>query len=125
VGKARPTGQARTDGRRPHRTLRPATVGAAPQQPTARQGRANPAKTHTPPRFRALYGGLEAALVLAGWRDRNQQAASGVDGLTAHASEATRQANRTAWGPRLKTPRSRAPRVRRGSRPQAHGPDRP
>jgi hypothetical protein len=125
VGKARHTGTAMTDGRRPHRTLLPDPVGSAHQQPTSLQGRANKAKTDTQHRCRDLDGGREADLVLAGWRDLHTPAASGVDGLTAHAYEAKRQANIPAVVHRLKTHRSRATLVRRCSLPKENGAERP
>jgi hypothetical protein len=77
-----------TTVRSPYRTLLPATVGSDHQKPTTLQGRANKAKTDTQHRFRDRYRCLEADLCFACWRDRNKQAARGVDGLTAHAYEA-------------------------------------
>jgi RNA-directed DNA polymerase len=125
VGKAPSTGKDRTAGRSPPRTLRPDTGGAAHQKPPALQGRANQANTDPQHRGWDLSGGLEAALLLDGWRDRNTPAASGVAGRTAHADAATLQATSTAVGPRLKTPRDRATRVRRGDSPKEHGTERP
>jgi hypothetical protein len=114
-----------TAGRSPPRTLRPATGGSDHQKPLALQGLANTANTDTQPRVRERDGGLEADRLRDGWRDRPQPAASGVEGLTAQAYEATRQANITALGARLKPPRYRAQRVRRWDRPQANGTARP
>ena len=72
-------------GRRPPRTLLPDTVGAAHQQPTFVPGRANQANTDPQPRGRELDGGLEAALGRDCWGALKQQAARGVEGLTAQA----------------------------------------
>jgi group II intron reverse transcriptase/maturase len=114
-----------TEVRRPHRTLLPDTVGSEHQKPTSLQGIAHTAKTAKQHRVRDLDGCLDADLLLAGWRDLNKQAASGVDGLTAPASEANLQANITALVHRLKTPRYRAKLVRRCDIPKANGSERP
>ena len=114
-----------TAGRRPPRTLLPDTVGSDHQQPTSLQGLANNAKTAKPHRVRDLDGGLDADLWLAGWRDLNQQAARGVDGLPAPAYEAKLQANITALVQRLNTHRDRANLVRRCSIPKENGVERP
>jgi hypothetical protein len=74
-----------TEGRRPHRTLLPDTVGSDHQPPTSLQGRANNATTDQQPRVRDLDGCLEADLLLDCGGDLTQQAARGVEGLTAHA----------------------------------------
>ncbi len=124
-GHASDLGKDRTAGRRPHRTLRPDTVGSEDQQPTARQGIANTAKTATPHRCRDRDGGLQADLGLDGGRDLTTPAARGVEGLTAAASQADGPATITALVQRLQTPRDRATRVRRGDMPQANGSDRP
>jgi hypothetical protein len=55
-------GKDMTEGRSPHRTLLPDTVGSDHQKPTALQGIANQAKTDTQHRFRDLYGCLDADL---------------------------------------------------------------
>ena len=124
-GHASDLGKDRTAGRRPHRTLRPDTVGSEDQQPTARQGIANTAKTDTPHRCRDRDGGLQADLGLDGGRDLTTPAARGVEGLTAAASQADGPATITALVHRLQTPRDRATRVRRGDMPRANGSDRP
>jgi retron-type reverse transcriptase len=118
-------GTDRTAVRRLPRTLLPDTVGSAPQKPPSLQGRANKAKTDQQHRFRDRYGGLDAARLLAGWRDLNKQAARGVAGLTAQAYEAHLQANLTALVHRLKTHRYRAKLVRRCYSPKANGTERP
>jgi hypothetical protein len=71
--------------RRPHRQLLPDTVGLDDQKPPSLQGIANNAHTDKQHRFRELYGGLAADLLLDGWRALKKQAASGVDGLPAQA----------------------------------------
>ena len=80
-GKPATWGRSMTEGRRPHRTLLPDTVGSDHQKPTSLQGIANNATTDEQPRVRDLDGCLDADLLLACWRDLNQQAASGVEGL--------------------------------------------
>jgi RNA-directed DNA polymerase len=125
VGQARHMGKDLTEGRSPHRTRLPDTVGSDHQKPTSVPGIANKATTDKQHRFRDLYGCREADLLLACWRDLNQQAASGVDGLTAHASEADRQAHITALVHRLQTHRDRANLVRRWYLPKENGAERP
>ena len=124
-GKAYYMGKDMTEGRSPHRTLLPDTVGSDPQQPPSLQGLANKAKTDKQHRFRDLYGCLDADLLLDCWRDLNKQAASGVDGLTAQAYAVNLQASITALAQRLQGKRSRATLVRRGSIPKENGSERP
>lgn len=114
-----------TEVRSPHRTLLPDTVGSDHQKPTSLQGIANKAKTDKQHRFRDLYGCLDADLLLDCWRDLNKQAASGVDGLTAHAYAVNLQANITALAQRLKGKRYRAKLVRRCDIPKENGSERP
>jgi RNA-directed DNA polymerase len=118
-------GKDMTEVRSPHRTLLPDTVGSDTQKPPSLQGRANTAKIDTQHRFRDLYGCLDANLLLAGWGDLNKQAASGVDGLTAHAYAVNLQANIAALAQRLKGKRSRATLVRRCDLPKENGKERP
>ena len=114
-----------TEGRSPHRTLLPDTVGSDHQKPTSLQGIANKAKTDKQHRFRDLYGCLNADLLLDCWGDLNKQAASGVDGLTAQAYAVNLQANITALAQRLKGKRYRAKLVRRCYIPKENGAERP
>ena len=114
-----------TEGRSLHRTRLPDTGGSDHQKPTSLQGRAHKAHTNKQHRLRDLDRCLEADLLLACWRDLNQQAARGVDGLTAQAYEANVQATITAVVQRLQTQRDRATRVRRCSIPKENGSARP
>ena len=125
VGKAHDTGQDGTEGRRPHRPLRPDTVGPEPQKPTSLRGRATKANADTRHRWRELSRGVEAALVLDCWQARKKAAARGVEHVTADASAATLQGNSAAVGPRVQTKRSRATVLRRCAMPKANGTDRP
>jgi len=68
---------------------------------------------------------LEAELVLDCWQDLKKEAASGVAHVTADAYAAHLRGNIEALVPRVKTTRSRATLVRRGSIPQANGTARP
>jgi hypothetical protein len=81
-GKATYMGTDVTAGRRPHRTRAPDTGGPATRQPTSLRGRADQAKADTPHRVRDLYGCLNVECLLACWRDLNEDAARGVDGVT-------------------------------------------
>jgi hypothetical protein len=85
VGKAHATGKAVTAGRRPHRPLRPATVGPAPPEPPSLRGRANTARADQQQRWRALSRCLEAPLLRACWDDLHKAAARGVEPGTAEA----------------------------------------
>jgi RNA-directed DNA polymerase len=93
--------------------------------PTCLQGIAQ--KAHEPPkhRFGNLYELLNEAFLNEGWRDRRQEAAYGVDGVSAQDSEAHLDANIHALGERLKRKPSRAKHVRRQYIPKGHGHLRP
>ena len=114
-----------TAGRSPHRQLLPDTVGPEDQQPPSLRGRANKAKADKRHRCRDLSRCWDAALWLACWQALNQEAASGVDHVTAGVYAANLQGNIEAWVQRLKTKRDRAKWVRRCSIPQANGTERP
>jgi RNA-directed DNA polymerase len=125
VGQAHYKGKDVTEGRSPHRPLLPDTVGPEDQEPTARRGRANTAKADTRHRCRELYRCVDAELVLACWQDLKQEAARGVDQVTADAYAVNLHGNIEALVQRVQTKRYRAKLVRRGSIPQAHGTERP
>ena len=113
-----------TDGRRPHRTLAPDTVGPPARQPTALRGRAAKANADKRHRVRALDGGLNVALLLDCWDDLNKDAASGGEGVTWPMDAANLQTQGEAWVARLKRQRDRAKLLRRhalptGQRPRA------
>jgi RNA-directed DNA polymerase len=125
VGKAHHKGKAVTEGRSPHRTLLPDTVGSAQQKPTSLQGLANKAQTKKPHRFRDLYRCLNAARLLDCWHDLNKKAARGVDNVTAEAYAVNLHANIEALVQRLKAKRYRANLVRRCYIPKENGTERP
>jgi RNA-directed DNA polymerase len=124
-GKAHYMGKDVTEVRSPHRTLLPDTVGSDHQQPTCLRGRANKAKADKRHRFRDLYRCLDAAVLMDCWHDRNKEAASGVDNVTAEAYAANLHANSEALVQRLKAQRYRATLVRRCYMPQENGQERP
>ena len=111
-GKATYMGKAVTEVRSPHRTLLPDTVGSEHQKPPSLRGRANKARVDKHHHFRDLSRCLDAELLLDGWHDRNKDAASGVDQMTAEAYEVNLQANIAAFAQRLKAQRYRAKLVR-------------
>jgi RNA-directed DNA polymerase len=125
VGKAHDTGQDVTAGRSPHRQLLPDTVGPEDQKPTFLRGRANKAQADQRHRCRDLSRCLDAELLLDGWQDLHQEAASGGDHVTADAYAVNLPGNIEAVGQRLQTKRYRATWVRRCDMPQANGPARP
>jgi RNA-directed DNA polymerase len=118
-------GKAVTEGRSPHRKLLPDTVGSDHQKPTSLRGRANKAKADKRHRCRALYRCRDADLLRDCWHDRNKEAASGVDNVTAEAYAANLQATIEALAQRLKAKRYRATLVRRCDIPQENGKERP
>jgi RNA-directed DNA polymerase len=103
----------------------PDTVGSDQHQPTSLRGIANKAKSDKRPRFRDLYGCLDAELLLDCWHDLNKSAASGVDGVTAAAYEEGLQATSEALAERLQSKRYRAKLVGRKSIPKEKGKERP
>jgi hypothetical protein len=114
-----------TEGRSPHRTRAPDTVGSDTRQPTSRRGIADKANADKQHRVRALYRCLHVELLLEGWGDLNKDAASGGDGVTWHASAEHLQAHVEALVERLKQTRSRAQLIRRRYIPKENGPERP
>jgi hypothetical protein len=87
-GKATDRGMDLAERRSPHRTHVLDLVGSETRQPTSLRGIAD--QRH---RFRDLYRGLHVERLLACGGDLNQEAASGVDGVTRAASAEHRQAN--------------------------------
>jgi RNA-directed DNA polymerase len=83
VGKAHDTGKDVTEVRRPHRPLLPDTVGSEHQKPTSLRGLANKAKADKRHRLRALSRCLDAELLHDCWQALHQEAASGVEHMTA------------------------------------------
>jgi retron-type reverse transcriptase len=114
-----------TEGRSPHRTLAPDTVGSAARKPTSLRGIADKAKADKQHRFRDLYRCLNVALLLDCWGDLNKDAASGGDGVTWHASAENLHANVEALVERLKQKRYRATLIRRRYIPKGNGQERP
>jgi RNA-directed DNA polymerase len=114
-----------TEGRSPHRTLAPDTVGSEARQPTSLRGIADKAKADQPHRFRDLYRCLTIALLVDGWGDLKTEAASGVDGVTWPAAAENLPANGEALVERLQQQRYRAKLIRRRDMPQGNGQERP
>ena len=114
-----------TEGRSLHRTLAPDTVGPEARKPTSLQGIADKAKANKQHRFRDLYGCLDVELLLDCWGDLNQDAASGVDGVTWPGYAENLQAKVEALVERLKKKRYRAKLIRRRYIPKGNGQERP
>jgi hypothetical protein len=89
--------------------------------PPALHGRAQQAKSQQPSRCQPLEGRLHADLVRAGWRAIKKHAADGVDRGSAQEDAANLEDPLRHLVARLKSPSSRATRVRRHSRPQGGG----
>ncbi|MGH8627619.1 MAG: hypothetical protein ACREYC_20895 [Gammaproteobacteria bacterium] len=77
------TGKDLTEVRSLHRPLVPDGVGPGQHEPTFLQAIAIKARADKRHRFQDLYRHLDADFLLACWHDLNQDAASGVDGVTA------------------------------------------
>jgi RNA-directed DNA polymerase len=114
-----------TEGRSPHRTLAPDTVGPETRKPTSLRGIADKAKADKQHRFRDLYRCLNVELLLECWGDLNKDAASGVEGVTWHASAEHLQTHVEALVERLKQKRYRAKLIRRHYIPKGNGQERP
>jgi RNA-directed DNA polymerase len=114
-----------TEGRSPHRTLAPDTVGPEARKPTSLRGIADKANADKRHRFRDLYRCLNVELLLDCWDDLNKDAASGVDGVTWHMYADNLQTNVEALVERLKQKRYRAKLIRRHYIPKGNGQERP
>src|SRR5512139_1385930 len=118
-------GKDLTEVRSPHRPLVPDKVGPDQGETTFLRGisiKANADKQH---RFQALYRYLDAAFLLHCWGDLNQDAASGVDGVTAAVYAENLHANIQGLAERLKSKRYRTQQVRRVYIPKENGKNRP
>jgi hypothetical protein len=124
-GKATYKGKDVTEGRSPHRTRAPDTVGSDTRKPTSLRGIANKAKADKRHRFRDLYRCLNVERLLDCWGDLNKDAASGVDGVTWQTYAEHLQANVEALVERLKQKRYRAKLIRRHYIPKGNGQERP
>src|SRR5215510_3500040 len=118
-------GKAVTEGRSPHRTLAPDTVGPEARKPTSRRGIAAKANADKRHRFRDLYRCLTVELLLDCWDDLNKDAASGVDGMTWPMYADNLQTNVEALVERLTRKRYRAKLSRRHDMPKGNGQERP
>lgn len=114
-----------TEGRSPHRTLAPDTVGPDARKPTSLRGiaqKANAGKRH---RCRDLCRCLNVELVLECGDDLKQDVASGVDGVTWQTYAEYLQANVEVLVERLEQKRYRAKLSRRHYIPKGNGQARP
>ncbi len=93
--------------------------------PTSLQGRAQKAERHKGYRFRNLYGMLDEDFLTQGWRAIRQDAAAGVDQVSAQAYEPHLEEHMHRLVERLKQKRYRAKLVRRHSIPKGDGTQRP
>lgn len=103
----------------------PDTVGSDHHKPTSLPGIAHKARVDKRHRFRDLYRGLDAELLLDCWGDLTKAAASGVDGVTVEAYAVNLPGNIEALAQRLKTKRYRAKLLRRCYIPKENGKERP
>jgi len=123
-GRAAHRGKGRTDRRSRHRTHGPNRKGRSPMPP-ALQGRAQQAKSQKHSRCRNLYGRLNEDVLRDCWQAIRQEAAYGVDRVSAQEDEHTLEGNIRHLVDRLRRKRSRATLVRRHSMPKGDGRVRP
>ncbi len=109
----------------PAKETRAGRVGLEPHEPTSLQGISNRAKASKDHRFQNLYRCLNAEFLRECWRDLNQDAASGVDGVTAAQYQEHLEENIQDLVRRLKTKCYRAKLVRRCYIPKENGTERP
>ena len=93
--------------------------------PTSLQGRAEKAKSQAKSRVRNRSGRLNAARLQDGWRDIRQDAADGVEEVSAPADEQDLDDHLSHLVEPLKRKSSRATRVRRHDIPKGDGQLRP
>ena len=118
-------GKDLTEARSPHRPLVPDRVGPDEHEPTFLRGIAIKARASKRHRFRDLYRHLDAEFLRHCWGDLREDAASGVDGVTATAYAEDLHGNLQRLAERLKAKRYRAKRVRRVYIPKENGKERP
>lgn len=118
-------GKDLTEVRSPQRPLVPDKVGPDQDETSCLRGIVIKAKADKQHRFQDLYRQLDADFLLHCRGDLNQDAASGVDGVTAAEYAADLHANLQRLAERLKAKRYRAQRVRRVYIPKENGKERP
>ncbi len=109
----------------PAKETRAGHVGLDQHEPTSLRGISNRAKASKDHRFQNLYRCLNAEFLRECWRDLNQDAASGVDGVTAAQYQEHLEENIQDLVRRLKTKCYRAKLVRRCYIPKENGTERP
>jgi RNA-directed DNA polymerase len=100
-------------------------AGSGNHEPTSLRAIANRAKESKHHRFRNLYQEVNVELLMHCWHGLNQEAASGVDGLTAEIYAINLEDNITDLAERVKAGRYRAKLVRRVYIPKENGKERP
>jgi RNA-directed DNA polymerase len=100
-------------------------VGSDIHEPTSLEGIALTASLHKDHRFQNRYGELTPELLRSAWMRINQDAASGVDKMTAEAYQENLLSNIEELAQRLKEKRYKAKLVRRTDIPKDNGKERP
>ena len=103
----------------------PDNVGSEIHEPTSLEGIALTASLNKEHRFQNLYGELTSELLLSAWMRINQNAASGVDKITAEEYQANLLENIQNLAQRLKEKTYKAKLVRRTYIPKENGKERP
>jgi RNA-directed DNA polymerase len=109
----------------PAKETRAGHVGLDQHESTSLQGISNRARESRGHRFQNLYQCLNADFIRECWQDLNQDAASGVDGVTAAQYQENLDENIQDLVRRLKTKCYRAKLVRRCYIPKENGKERP
>ncbi|MFO1420734.1 MAG: group II intron reverse transcriptase/maturase [Candidatus Competibacteraceae bacterium] len=109
----------------PAKETRAGHVGPEPHGPTSLRGIANRAKQSKDHRFQNLNRCLNAEFLRECWDDLNQDAASGVDGITAAEYQENLDSNIQDLVKRLENGSYRAKLIRRCYIPKENGKERP
>jgi hypothetical protein len=118
-------GEGSDGSTQPAKETRAGHVGLDPHEPTSLRGISNRAKATKDRRFQNLYQCLNAEFLRGCWQDLNQDAASGVDGVTAAQYQENLEENIQDLVRRLKTKCYCAKLVRRCYIPKENGKERP
>jgi len=124
-GESPPQGEGPDGSTQPAKETRAGQAGLEPREPTSLQGIRNRAKQSKAHRFQNLNRCLNAEFLRDCWRDLNQDAASGVDGITAAEYQENLDSNIRALAKRLENGSCRAKLIRRCYIPKENGKERP
>ncbi len=123
--ESQPQGEGPDGSTPPTKETRAGHAGSGNHDPTTLRAIANRAKESKHHRFRNLYQEVNVELLTHCWHGLNNDAASGVDGLTAETYATNLEGNIADLAERVKAGRYRAKLVRRVYIPKENGTERP